>query len=88
MSISQSRAKAEPNTSAVNPCRSRAVTRTREYYRVTLPLLLSTEEPIKTCISPDGLEGKCVFLLECRTILQLLKRKPIPQEIIMYGFIT
>jgi hypothetical protein len=39
------------------------------------------EKP-KSCTSPDGLEGECVYLLECKPILQLLRRKPLPQPIL------
>ena len=41
--------------------------------------VLPTEPPIETCTSPDGIEGQCVNLVECKPFLQLLKRRPVPR---------
>ena len=38
----------------------------------------------KSCTSPHGLAGECVNLLECRSILQLLRRKPIPPDVLTF----
>ena len=38
----------------------------------------------KSCTSPDGFDGECVNILQCKPILQLLKRQPIPKPTITY----
>ena len=46
---------------------------------------LSTPPPApKGCTTPDGLEGQCIYLLECQTVMQLLRRKPLPQAVISH----
>ena len=38
----------------------------------------------ESCTSPDGLPGQCLSLLKCQSILQLLKRKPIPPPVVNF----
>ena len=38
----------------------------------------------KSCTSPDGLEGECTYLLQCRTLLQLLTKRPLPRPVITF----
>ena len=38
----------------------------------------------KPCTSPNGLDGECVNILECKPVLQLLRRQPIPKPTITF----
>ena len=45
---------------------------------------LTPEPEDKSCTSPDGLDGECINILQCRPVLQLLRRKPIPPDVRAY----
>lgn len=40
------------------------------------------DEEEGACVTPDKFPGKCVILTDCEPLLNLLKRKPLPPEII------
>ena len=52
--------------------------------QITFDLNPQQEPENKPCTSPDGLQGECINILQCRPVLQLLRRRPIPTEVANY----